>query len=78
MFLSWGTMTYAEPPFAILGLNFVLVGHPVPVPPPESGRVVDADSIAGLDLESSTLKLVDEPTERGRGISTREDVFVHE
>lgn len=71
-------MTYAEPPFAVLGLDLVLVGHPVPVPPPKSGRVVNADSVARLDLETSTLKLVDEPSKRGRGISTRKDVFVHE
>lgn len=71
-------MTYAEPPFAVLGLDLVLVGHPVPVPPPKSGRVVNADGVARLDLETSTLKLVDEPSKRSRGISTREDVFVHE
>lgn len=68
----------AEPPFAVLGLDLVPVVHPVAVPSPESSRVVNTDGIDMLDLETSTLELVDNPAERSRSVSAREDVLVHE
>lgn len=68
----------AEPTLAVLGLDLVLVAHPVPVPAPESGGVVDTDGVNSLDLESGTLKFVHDETKRGRGIGTGEDVLVHE
>lgn len=67
-----------EPSLAVLGLNLVAVGHPVAVPPPESSRVVNTDGIDVLDLEAGTLQLVDNPAERSRSVSTRENVLVHE
>jgi hypothetical protein len=67
-----------EPSLAVLGLDLVLVGHPVAVPSPEGGRVVNTNSINVLDLEAGTLELVDNPAERSRSVSTREDVLVHE
>lgn len=67
-----------EPSLAVLGLDLVLVGHPVAVPSPESGGVVNTNSINVLDLETSSLKLVDNPAKRSRSISTRENVLVHE
>lgn len=70
--------TYAEPSLAVLSLNLVLVTHPVPVPAPEGGRVVDTDGINGLDLEAGTLKAVNHEAKRSRGIGTGEDVLVHE
>lgn len=73
-----GKKTYAEPSLAVLGLNLVPVAHPVSVPPPQSGRVVNTDGVNALDLEASALERVDEPAEGGRGIGTGEDVFVHE
>jgi len=68
----------AEPALAVLGLDFVLVAHPVPVPTPESGRVVDTDGVNSLDLEAGTLKTVHNKAKRGTGIRTGEDVLVHE
>lgn len=67
-----------EPSLAVLGLNLVAVGHPVTVPPPEGSRVVNTDGIDVLDLETSPLQLVDNPAERSRSVSTRENVLVHE
>src|ERR1700753_4020158 len=37
-----------------------------------------SNSIEMLDFETSTFKLINEETERGRSIGTRENVFVHE
>lgn len=68
----------AEPALAVLGLDLVTVAHPVPVPAPEGSRVVHTDGVDGLDLESGTLKTVHDETKRGTGISTGEDVLVHE
>lgn len=70
--------TYSKPSFTVFSNNFVLVTHPVPVPFPESGRVVNTDSIDLLDLEPSALELVNEESERSGGIGTGENVFVHE
>lgn len=39
---------------------------------------MDANCIDVLDLESSTLQLVDEPAQGSRSVGTWEDVFVHE
>lgn len=68
----------SEPALAVLGLDLLAVAHPVTVPAPESGTVVNTDSVNALDLETSALKLVDGPAERSRGVSTGEDVLVHE
>ena len=70
--------TYSEPAVSVLGLNFLPVRHPVTIPSPKSGRVVNTNGIDVLDLETSTLELVDEPAQRRRGVSTWEDVLVHE
>jgi hypothetical protein len=71
-------MAYPEPSGAVFGLNLLTVCHPVSVPPPESSAVVDSNGIDTLNLKTSSFKLIDEPTKRGRGISTGEDIFVHE
>lgn len=39
---------------------------------------MDANGINVLDLETSTLKLVDDPAKRSGGVGTGEDVLVHE
>lgn len=39
---------------------------------------MDANGVNGTDLETSLLELINVPAERSRGISTRENVFVHE
>lgn len=70
--------TYAEPLLAVLGLDVLLVGHPVSVPMPNSSRVVHANGINVLDLKASALELVDDKSERGTGVGTGEDVLVHE
>lgn len=70
--------TYSEPSLAILLLNLVLVTHPVPVPAPEGSRVVNTDGVDTLDFETSTLKAVDDESERSASVGTREDVLVHE
>jgi hypothetical protein len=67
-----------EPAGAVLGVDLVLVAQPVAVPPPESGGVVNTDSISHLDLEAGTLEGVDDEAEGSRSVSTGEDVFVHE
>lgn len=69
---------YSEPSVAILGNNLLLVAHPISVPSPEGCRVVDADGINALDLKPCTLEARDIESKRGRGISTREDILVHE
>jgi len=66
------------PPFAILCHDFVLVAHPVEIPFPDSGRVMDTKDVDVLDLETGSLDLVNDPTKRARGICTGEDVLVHE
>lgn len=66
------------PPDTILGLDLVLVGEPIAVPSPQSGRVVDADSIDALDLEAGAFKRVDNEAQGSRGIGAGEDIFVHE
>ena len=68
----------AEPALAVLGGNLLLVADPVAVPFPEGGGVVHTDGVNLLDLETSALKLVDDPAERCRSVGTREDVLVHE
>ena len=71
-------MAYSEPSVTILGLNLLAVCHPVSVPSPESGGVMDTDSINALDLKTSTFKLVDEESKRSRRVSTWENILVHE
>lgn len=39
---------------------------------------MDANGVNGTDLETSLLELINVPAERSRGISTRENVLVHE
>ena len=39
---------------------------------------MNTDGIDALDLKASALKLVDDETKRSRGISTGEDIFIHE
>lgn len=70
--------TYSEPTLAILGLNLFAVTHPVAVPAPQSSTVVHTNRVNALDLETSTLELIDSPAKRSRGVSTGEDIFVHE
>ena len=68
----------AEPSLAVLGLDLVTVAHPVAVPAPESGGVVNTDGVDTLDLETSSLEAIHDEAKRGTGISTGEDVLVHE
>jgi hypothetical protein len=71
-------ISYLVPSGTVLGNDLVTVAEPVPVPSPESGRVVNTNSVNVLNLKSSALKVVDEEAEWGRGIGTREDVSIHE
>lgn len=68
----------AIPPFSIFRLDLVLIANPVAVPSPQSGRIVHADGVKGLDLEPGTFKLVNHEAQRRRSIGTGKDVFVHE
>lgn len=68
----------AVPADPVLGDNLLLVADPVAVPPPQSGRVVDADCVDALDFETGAFKLVDDPAQRRGGVGTGEDVLVHE
>lgn len=70
--------TYAEPSLAVLGLDLLTVAHPVTVPPPESGRVVNANGVNALDLKTGTLEFVDNEAKRSASVGTGEDVLVHE
>ena len=70
--------TYAEPSLSVLRLNFLTVAHPVTVPAPDSGRVVNANGVNALNLETSTLELVDDKAKGSASVGTREDVLVHE
>lgn len=70
--------TYSVPSVTILGLDLILVGDPVSVPSPESGRVVDTNSVNCLDFEPGTLDSADIVVERARGVGTWEDILVHE
>lgn len=76
--MSQGEKTYAEPALSVLGLDLVAVTHPVSVPTPESSRVVHTDGVNSLNLKAGTLKTVHDETKRSTGISTGEDVLVHE
>ena len=67
-----------EPSSAVLRLDFVLVRHPVPVPPPQSRGIVHTHGIHALDFETSPFELVDHEAQRRRSIGAREDVLVHE
>jgi hypothetical protein len=71
-------VSYPEPSFAILGNYLILVGHPVSIPLPQRGRVVDTHGINRFNFKSCTFKLVDEETKRGRSISAGENILVHE
>ena len=48
--------TYSIPSVAILRQDLLLVGDPVSVPSPKSGRVVNTDSVNILDLEPCAFK----------------------
>lgn len=39
-------LAYPEPALAVLGLNLLLVGHPVPVPLPEGSAVVNTGTVS--------------------------------
>lgn len=67
-----------EPSLTILGLDLLGVGHPVAVPVPKGGGVVNTVGINVPDLETSALQATDEETKRSRSIGTGEDVLVHE
>lgn len=69
---------YPVPSLAISLNDLLLVWKPVLVPPPDSCAIMHAEYVDILDLETSRFHLVDNPWERARRISTREDVFVHE
>lgn len=68
----------SEPSNAVLVDDLVLVAHPVSVPAPQSRGVVDTNVINGNSLETSTLHLVEEEGQGGRGVSSGENVLVHE
>ncbi len=72
------SVTYSEPSVSILCEDFLLIGHPVSVPSPESSRVVYTNRVNTLDFPSGTLEGADIVVERSRSISSREDVLVHE
>ena len=65
------------PPLAVLLDDLVLVANPVFVPTVDGGRVVNTEDINVFNLKSGRLDLADNPTERTRGVCTREDIFVH-
>jgi len=71
-------ITYSEPALAVLGLDLLAVAHPVAVPAPQSSTVVNTNGVNALNFETSTLELVDSPSEGSRSVSTGEDVLVHE
>lgn len=68
----------AVPAGTVLGVNLVLVAQPITVPPPESSRIVNANRVDHLDLETSTFKSVDDETKGSGCVCAREDVLVHE
>ena len=68
----------SEPFLAVLGNDLFAVAHPVAVPEPKSGRVVDTNVVERNDFKASTFKLVDDPANRSGSIGTRENVLVHE
>ena len=69
---------YAEPSLAVLGFDLLTVAHPVTVPPPESGRVVNANRVNALDLKTGTLEFVDDEAKGSASVGTGENVLVHE
>jgi hypothetical protein len=70
--------TYSKPSLAVLGLDLLAVTHPVAVPAPKSSRVVDTNGINTLDFKTSALQLIDDESKRSAGVSSGEDVLVHE
>lgn len=70
--------TYSVPSVAVLGLDLILVGDPVSIPSPESGRVVDTNGIDVLDFPSRTFDRANVVVEWARSVGAREDVLVHE
>lgn len=56
----------------------LFVTHPVPVPSPQRSRVVHTNRVDTLDLKAGAFQRAHEEVERSRGISTRENVLVHE
>ena len=70
--------TYPEPSLAVLSLDLVAVTHPVPVPSPQSRRVMYTNGISILQFETGTLELINDESDRCAGVCAREDIFVHE
>lgn len=68
----------SEPSHAVLVDHLVLVAHPVSVPAPQSGGVVDTNVVDGNGLKASALHLVEEEGQRSGGVGTGENVLVHE
>jgi hypothetical protein len=50
----------------------------VQVPLPNGGAIVDTQDIDVLDFKTSCFNLPDDPPKRAGGISTWEDILVHE
>ena len=85
---------YAVPALPIGSDDLVFVGHPVLVPAPDGSGIVDTKNVDILDLKAIILELkssqqydtsertganlANDPVQSARGISTREDIFVHE
>eukprot|EP00123_Amoebidium_parasiticum_P022378 comp8624_c0_seq1/m.3914 comp8624_c0_seq1/g.3914 ORF comp8624_c0_seq1/g.3914 comp8624_c0_seq1/m.3914 type:complete len:454 (+) comp8624_c0_seq1:695-2056(+) len=67
----------AEPPFAVLGLDLLLVLDPVVVPLLKRDRVVDPHVLDVVHLEPGSLNLVHNKPEGAGGVSSREDVSAH-
>lgn len=68
----------SEPSDTVLVDDLVLVAHPVSVPAPQGGGVVNTNVIDRDSLETSALHLVEEEREGSGGIGTGENVLVHE
>lgn len=68
----------AVPAFTILSNNLLSVINPVQVPLPNGGAIVDTQDIDVLDLKTGCFNLPDDPPKRAGGISTWEDILVHE
>lgn len=71
-------ITHSEPLLSVLGLDLLTVAHPVTVPAPEGGGVMDANGVNTLDLKTSALEVVDNKSERSASVGTGKDVLVHE
>lgn len=71
-------MPESEPSFSILFDNLLFVFHPIVVPSVNGNTVMDSTVFDSVDFESLSLKLVRDPVEWAGGISTGENISVHE